>query len=153
MIDRLVFLLVFALLNSYLFGKKYKVAWIANSVLFIFLFTLNIFVVDHAPLVRFWVNLMGERYYFPIRDALYFATNICNISTGLLIVLQSIFFVFIPVVSVVTLVREIREEVEKIRANNVIILNNMSLDYDDSVKKEYIRNENNIRLKYGVMQN
>ena len=153
MIERLVLLLVFALLNSYLFGKKYKVAWIANSVLFVFLFTLNMFVVDYDPLVSFWVNLMGERTYYPIRDALDFAINICNISAGLLIVLQSIFFIFIPVVSVVTIVREIREEVEKIRANNVIVLNTISLDYDDSIKVEYFDNKHNLRLKYGVMQN
>lgn len=95
--------------------RRYKVAYIAHSVLFIVLLAAFLFTTDISFIQKIMINWMGKMYYQSLYDSFHTAVRVVNISLSGVVILEIVVFIFLPLLSIVAFVKEIREQFKEMK--------------------------------------
>ena len=99
----------------YLDRKKYKVASIAHSILFIFLSFVFTLATDIHIFVVAATNILGEEYYNAIHEALVMAIPSTCGSLSALLVIELVLYIFLPIFAAIIVAKQIKEQLMKIK--------------------------------------
>lgn len=111
----LVLLVVLSVFTERLLRKRYKIASIAHSVLFVFLFIMFMFTTDFKPIQNFMISWMGKVYYESLYDAMTIPVKALDYGISGVLAIDIAMFVLIPLVSVVAIINEEKEHFKGIK--------------------------------------
>ena len=111
----LVLLVLLSIVTSRLLEKNYKVAYIAHSVLFIFLVAVFFFTTDIPVIQNMMINWMGEDYYESLYDSIRGTTYIINLGLSGIVVMEIVILVMLPLLSVVAFIQYVRDQFKEMK--------------------------------------
>ena len=99
----------------YLDRKKYRVASIAHSILFIFLSFVFVLSTDIPVFVIASTNIFGEEYYSAIHEALVMTISTTKGSLSAFLVIELVIYIFLPIFAAIIVAKQIKEQLMKIK--------------------------------------
>ena len=114
MID-LILLLLLSVISARLLEKRYKVASIAHAILFIVQSAIFIFTTDISFIRVAMINLIGEKSYILVNNILSIPSFITIGGISAVVMVDLSILVFLPLLSIILFVDEIRREFKKVR--------------------------------------
>ena len=150
----LILLLVISVITARLLDKRYKVASVAHAILFVFQLVMFLFRTDISLIRNLMISWMGEKSYWAFNSALTTPVSILNGGISGVLMLEFILFVFVPLLSIVAFVKDIKDTFKelKVRVNIKIIISyiiNLVLD----PIKDFKHNKNETYLILGKLLN
>ena len=145
-------LIFLSIITARLLDKRYKVASIAHAVLFIFVSFVISVCSDWEPLVNIYTNWMGEEYYLSLKEALEDSELYLNSGLSTITLLEVIIFIFVPLLSIFTIVEEIRERLKQARVKRNFSLCKPIITNLYPIK-DFKHTENKIFLTFGHLLN
>ena len=151
---KLIILIVLSIFTARVLERRYKVAAIAHSVLFIFTLVFFCFTTDLPLIVKAMNNIIPKMYYDALKDALLTPAKVLNFGLSGILVLDCILYLFVPILSIIALIKEAREQFKemKIKANVKVMVGyviNLVLD----PIKDFKHNKNETYLILGKLLN
>ena len=111
----LIILIALSVITARLLSKRYKVASIAHSVLFIIVSAIYLFTTDVAFIKLAMVNMMGETNYEIVRDVFSAPAFYVHAGVSTILMLDMAIFVFIPLLSIIAIVKEVKEQFKELK--------------------------------------
>ena len=151
MIHHIVLLSLFGIINGHILFRRYRVAAIANSVLFFFIFVFYSMISSFPIFVNFWVGIFGEVNYITLREALLSPIHYIDGGISTIMVLMIVFYVLIPTCSVISIVKKIRESCKTFTYDYSIVVEFQNDQIEEPVFNPLIIFNNNIYLEKEVL--
>ena len=150
----LILLISLSIITARCLEKRYKVASIFHSVFFAIMLFLALASSDVEVIKKGMLNWMGEYYYKSLYDAIKGASSYIHIGAGGLMIVDIVVFIFVPILSIVSIIAEFKEQFKemKIRVNIKLFVGyiiNLVLD----PIKDFKHNKNETYLILGKLLN
>ena len=113
----LILLFTLSILTARFLEKRYKVASIAHSILFIVMTFVYLLVWDFTPIKEMWTSWMGEEMYDIVSGALKDPMPFFNAGISSFMVFEVFIFLVLPILSIVAFVDKFKEQIKKIVIN------------------------------------
>jgi len=153
MVDILLFI-VLSIITARCLERRYKVASVFHAIFFIVYLFLTLASSDVSFIKEAMTNWMGKQFYTSLYKAINGAENYIHIGLGSIMILDVVVYVFVPILSIVVFINEIREQFKemKIRVNIKLFVGyiiNLVLD----PIKDFKHNKNETYLILGKLLN
>lgn len=150
----LAVLLLLSIITARFLERRYHVASVAHAILFVLLLAVTLFTTDIPFIKAAMMNWMGELYYNSLYDALHDTVTFVNIGLSAIIIVEITVFVLVPLLSIVAIIEEIREQLKEMKVKvdfSAFIPSFINLV--DDPKKDFRHTENEIYLVLGKLLN
>ena len=115
MIAELIILIIMSVITGLLLERKHKVAFVSHCVLTFVLFALSFLTTDISFIKDIATSIVPKLYYDSLYEAVHKSVPFLDMGFSSFMVIELSMFVALPLLSIVTFIEEIREQIKNIK--------------------------------------